>query len=113
MSVYTFDGSTGWLQILPTGQVYVNGPWSTGYTSLAGLSFPVASTKWAYFKLSAPWKSDAVNFRTDVLDIEVDMAAGATGGVTITNRLGLAASTPFGKARSFTSLAAIAYPQNS
>jgi hypothetical protein len=33
------------------------------YISPAGISFPVASTKLTYFKLAAPWKSDAGQFR--------------------------------------------------
>lgn len=125
-----YDGSAGWLPILPTGQVYVNGAASRSYLSLASISFPVAATKWINLKLATPWRSDAsqsgtgapayaviagivyltgsmhqptpgsglwavlpaaARTKADVLDIEVDMPGGSTGGVTI----------------------AIAYPQNS
>jgi hypothetical protein len=58
ISVYTFDGSTGFLEILPSGQVNVQGADSSEYTSLASVSFPVASTKWTSFKLEGGWKSD-------------------------------------------------------
>ena len=51
---YAFDGTTGWLQIPATGQVYVYGSTSAAYMSLAGVSFPVASAKLTYFKLAAP-----------------------------------------------------------
>jgi hypothetical protein len=152
VSEYAYDGSAGWLQILPTGQVYVNGAASRSYLSLAGISFPVAATTWIYLKLAAPWKSDAsqsgtgapayavidgivyltgsmhqpttgsglwavlpaaARTKADVLDIEVDMSGGSTGGVTITDSLGVVSSSPFSRARTFTSLDAIAYPQNS
>jgi hypothetical protein len=64
LSVYTFDGSTGWLQILPNGQVNAEGSEAAQYTSLAGISFPVASTTWHSFKLEAGWKSGASRFST-------------------------------------------------
>ena len=64
ISVYTFDGSTGFLEILPSGQVYVQGAQSSEFTSLAAVSFPVASTTWHDFKLEAGWKSDAKTYST-------------------------------------------------
>ena len=64
LSVYTFDGSTGWLQIRPNGQVNAEGSGAAQYTSLAGISFPVASTTWHNFKLEAGWKSGASRFST-------------------------------------------------
>jgi len=64
VSVYTFDGSTGFLEIMPTGQVDVEGADAASYTSLASISFPVASTKWHDFKLEAGWKSGASTFGT-------------------------------------------------
>jgi hypothetical protein len=64
VSVYTFDGSTGFLEILPDGQVYPEGADAASYTSLAGISFPVASTKWHDFKLEAGWKSGAKTYGT-------------------------------------------------
>jgi hypothetical protein len=59
ISVYTLDGTTGWLHIQSTGQAYANGSYATGYTDLAGISFPVAGTKWQKFTLTAGWKSAA------------------------------------------------------
>ena len=64
LSVYTFDGSTGWLQIRPNGQVNAEGSGAAQYTSLAGISFPVAGTTWHNFKLEAGWKSGASRFST-------------------------------------------------
>jgi hypothetical protein len=64
VSVYTFDGSTGFLEILPTGEVDAEGADAASYTSLASISFPIASTKWHNFKLEAGWKSDASTFGT-------------------------------------------------
>jgi hypothetical protein len=55
----------------------------------------------------------AARTKADVLDIEVDMPGGSTGGVTITDSLGIVARNPFSRARTFTSIDAIAYPQNS
>ena len=151
VSVYTFDGSTGFLELFPSGQVDVEGAEAASYTSLANISFPVASTKWHSFTLEAGWKSGAAQFGTakpsyavingivylngsmhrapggtglwtdlpaatrskDVLEIEVYTVNGTTGGVAITNSLGLVSSNPFTNAEAFTSLAAIAYPPNS
>jgi hypothetical protein len=59
ISVYTLDGTTGWLHIQSTGQVYANGIDATGYTDLASIAFPVATTKWHKFTLTAGWKSAA------------------------------------------------------
>jgi hypothetical protein len=64
ISVYTFDGTTGFLEILPDGKVYVQGTDAASYTSLASLSFPVASTKWHAFKLEGGWKSGASHYST-------------------------------------------------
>jgi hypothetical protein len=61
---YTLDGSTGWLHIQSTGQVYANGRQATGYTSLAGIAFPVRGTKWTKFTLRDHWKSAALLFHT-------------------------------------------------
>jgi hypothetical protein len=64
ISVYAFDGSTGSLQILPDGDVYASGTEASSYTSLANISFPVASTTWHNFKLEAGWKSGASKYGT-------------------------------------------------
>lgn len=64
VSVYTFDGATGWLQILPDGQVEIFGTGARAYTSLANISYPVAATKWHNFKLEDGWTSGRVKFHT-------------------------------------------------
>jgi len=64
VATYTFDGTSGYLHIQSTGQVYAEGADATGYTNLAGISFPVASTKWHTFPLTAGWKSGASQFHT-------------------------------------------------
>lgn len=56
ISVYTFDGATGWLRILPDGIVLAGGTGAFSYTSLANISFPVSATKWHRFTLSPTWK---------------------------------------------------------
>ena len=149
--VYTFDGSTGWLQILPTGQIEALGPDATIYTSLAGISYPAIGAKWHNFTLVDGWTSGLKHFHTanpaytviggvvyltgsmyeatgnvglwtflpsatrthDVLEIETDASAGTSGAVAITSSLGLVSSMPFSNAKTFTSLASIAYPQSS
>jgi hypothetical protein len=55
MSVYAFAGATGAVEILPNGQIQVYATAAEEYTSLAGISFPVASTKWHNFKLINGW----------------------------------------------------------
>ncbi len=62
--VYTLDGTPGWLQILPTGQVEAFGPDAVYYTSLAGVSYPAAGAKWHTFALEDGWKSGQARFRT-------------------------------------------------
>jgi len=62
--VYNFDGSTGWLQILPTGQVEAFGLDAPDYTSLAGVSYPAPGAKWHNFALEDGWHSGAAKFRT-------------------------------------------------
>jgi hypothetical protein len=64
ISEYTFAGSTGWLRIMPSGKVQVFGTEAPEYTSLANISYPVASTKWHAFKLVDGWKSGAARFHT-------------------------------------------------
>jgi hypothetical protein len=55
LTVYTFSGSTGTLVILPTGQLDVYGSEAPSFTSLAGISYPVSSTRWHDLKLYAGW----------------------------------------------------------
>jgi len=64
VSVYTFDGASGFLQILPSGQVNAQGAEAASYTSLASISFPVTGTKWHDFTLEGGWKSDAKTYST-------------------------------------------------
>lgn len=60
LTVYTVDGaSPGVVEILPQGEVDFAGAGASSYTSLAAISFPVASTKWHNFKLVDDWKSAA------------------------------------------------------
>ncbi len=90
ISVYAFDGSTGWLQFLPNGDVDVSGAQAAEYTSLAGISFPVSSTKWHDIKLEGGWKSGASCYGTaapsyavidgiDYLSGSIYQASGDTG----------------------------------
>lgn len=56
ISVYTFQGSTGSLEIKPTGSVVLFGSGAKSFASLANVSFPVGA-KWHTFKLQDGWKS--------------------------------------------------------
>ncbi len=58
ISIYTFDGATGYLDIRPNGDLKAFGADAGAYTSLANVSFPVASTKWRDFRLEDGWKPD-------------------------------------------------------
>lgn len=63
--VYTFGGiAPGWLQINPTGKVYVFGSHAASYTSLANISYPAAGAKWHNFTLEDGWKSGQATFGT-------------------------------------------------
>ena len=88
--VYTLDDSFGWVRIQPGGQVEIGGSSSSGYTSLAGISFPVAGTTWHRFKPEAGWHSGASRFGTAspsyaavngvvYLDGSIYQAGGSTG----------------------------------
>lgn len=79
------------------GIVYLNGSMS-GPTAPNGL-----------------WTTLPTEVRTaaDVLEIEVYTGNASAGGMAVTNKFGLVSSMPFSNAKAFTSLAAIAYPQNS
>ena len=88
--VYTLGGTYGWVRILPTGRVEIGGTSSAGYTSLAGISFPVATTRWHRFKPEAGWHSGASKFGTAdpsyavvngivYLDGSIYQAGGSTG----------------------------------
>jgi hypothetical protein len=63
ITMYTFGGDIPGVMIIePQGEVDVAGAEAVGYISLAGISFPVAGTKWHNFKLNSGWKSDASKF---------------------------------------------------
>lgn len=64
IATYEFDGSTGYLEILPTGQLEAIGANAVNYTSLAGVSYPAATAKWNAFTLQGQWKSGATKFHT-------------------------------------------------
>jgi hypothetical protein len=64
IQIYTFDGTKGWLLIRPNGQVQADGAGAPDFTSLAGVSFPVASAKWHSFALEDGWTSTAASLGT-------------------------------------------------
>jgi hypothetical protein len=55
LTVYTFDGASGSLVITPGGLLEAYGSSRASYTSLAGISYPVASTRWHALRLLADW----------------------------------------------------------
>ncbi len=56
MTVYTVGGSTGFLLITPSGDLDVYGSEIAGYVSLAGISYPVKSTRWHALRLDSTWE---------------------------------------------------------
>lgn len=64
ISVYAFDGATGSVLILPTGEIKVSGIGTTSYTSLANISYPAAGAKWHNFSLLDGWKSGFTKYHT-------------------------------------------------
>ncbi len=64
IEIYTNGGSTGWLEILPNGEVEVFGANAGSYASLAGVSFPAASATWHPFALKNGWTSGQAKFHT-------------------------------------------------
>jgi len=82
--VYTYAGAAGLLTINPNGKVVATGSGAHGYTSLAGISYPVASTKWHNFTLTASWKSADSQYHTGspayvVINGVVYVGGGLTG----------------------------------
>jgi len=59
ITVYTYNGTSGFLIILPNGTMDVGAPFSNEatYTSLAGVSFPAATTAAATLSLLNGWQS--------------------------------------------------------
>ena len=62
LSVYTYGGTTGTLEILPGGGILVSGNSAVHFTSLAGVSYPVSGTKWHNFKLINKWKPASASY---------------------------------------------------
>jgi len=62
--VYTFGGDSGLITIYPNGKIIASGADATSYTSLANISYPVASTKWHAFTLIDNWKSADPTYHT-------------------------------------------------
>jgi hypothetical protein len=91
----------------------VNGTASRSYLSLAGISSPVAGTKWIYLKLAVPWTSDASTSGTRGNRAPAYAVIDGIVYLTGSMRQPTTGSRPFSRARTFTSLDAIAYPQNS
>jgi hypothetical protein len=57
ITVYTLDESLGEIVIYPNGKVYAYGADATGFTSLAGVSYPARSTPQKKLTLINGWKS--------------------------------------------------------
>ena len=57
LHVYTFAGAEGSMAIAPNGQMLVGAGRATGYTSLAGISFPVSSVRMHTLHLLNGWAS--------------------------------------------------------
>ena len=62
--VYTYGGSTGQLTIGSNGAMYAAGSGADQYTSLAGISFPVAGTSLTPLSLYPGWQSGQSQFGT-------------------------------------------------
>lgn len=57
LMVYTDAGTVGSLEITPGGSVFAFNGAATAFTSLAGISYPDASTKWHKLSLADSWQS--------------------------------------------------------
>jgi hypothetical protein len=64
LSVDTYRETTGTVEILASGAILVSGSSAASFTSLAGISYPVAGTKWHNFKLLNKWKSASASYPT-------------------------------------------------
>ncbi len=62
--VYNNEGAAGVVKVYPSGKIVPTGGAASTYTSLANISYPVASIKWHNFKLTAGWKSADPAFHT-------------------------------------------------
>jgi hypothetical protein len=75
LSVYTYNGTIGLLEVDPQGRLYAYDGGAQQYTSLAGISFPVASAAVAKLALVHGWESAQPKFGTG------DPAYSVSGGV--------------------------------
>jgi hypothetical protein len=88
MAVYTYGGSVGQLTILSNGEMYATGGSATQYTSLAGISFPVAGTALTLMNLtpldqSPGWQSAQSQYGTgDPAYVVTNGIAHYTGSMT-------------------------------
>jgi hypothetical protein len=57
ISVYTLDETLGEIVVSPNGKMYADGAGATGFTSLAGISYPARSTPQQKLRLMNGWKS--------------------------------------------------------
>jgi hypothetical protein len=57
LTVYSDAGAVGSLHITPGGSVLVFGSATSAFTSFAGISYPVATTKWHKLSLADGWVS--------------------------------------------------------
>ena len=64
LSVYTYNGTIGLLEIDTTGTMYAYEGGAQQYTSLAGVSFPVASATMTKLALINGWKSGQPSYGT-------------------------------------------------
>jgi hypothetical protein len=75
ISVYTIDGTHGWLYIRPTGAMFADGAGDRSFLSLAGVSFPARSTSQHPLALRNGWNSSQFRWNTG------DPAYAVRGGV--------------------------------
>jgi hypothetical protein len=62
IDVYTWDGTSGFVEIDPSGAIYATGSYANRYTSLAGISYPAATAPRTYFSLQNGWFSEQGSF---------------------------------------------------
>jgi hypothetical protein len=97
ISIYTFDGATGYLDIMPDGEVGVFGPDAGAYTSLANISYPVAGTRWHKFTLEDGWTPIPASLTGHPAYTVINGVVYFTGGMHETkDKVGLWTSMPKG-----------------
>lgn len=90
LSVYTYEGAVGTLYIGADGSMYVSDDSITGrasqFTSLAGISFPVAGTSLQQLTLNPAWQSASGTYGTGDPSYAIsDGAVHLAGSATITD----------------------------